>query len=231
MSTIVILDAHPNPASLTTALADSYARGAADAGAAVVRLTLRDLGFDPVLHGGYRGDQPLEPELVRAQELIAEGDHLALFTPLWWGSTPALLKGFLDRTFEAGWAYHYAGSLPKGHLGGRSARLLLTTDSPVWYLGPLQGHPTKKQIVRSTLQFCGFGPVRFSRFGPVRTSTAADRDGWLTRAEEVGSGDARRLASGSRRTKADPFAIREQVRRERAESARGAAPHHDAARV
>ncbi len=220
MSPVLVLDGHPNPASLTAALADSYAAGAEAVGSAVTRLTVRDLDFDPILHGGYRGHQPLEPDLVRAQELIAESAHLALFTPLWWGSTPALLKGFFDRVFEAGWAYHYEGSMPKGHFTGRSARLLLTTDSPVWYLGPLQGHPTKKQIARSTLRFTGFGPVRFSRFGPVRTSSAADRETWLDRAGEIGAGDARGLARGSRRILSDPFAIREQVRTARAREQR-----------
>lgn len=217
MSTVLVLDGHPHADSLTAALADSYAAGAASAGATVTRLTLRDLTFDPVLHAGYRGAQPLEPDLERAQALLDDCDHLAVLTPLWWGSTPALLKGFFDRTLEAGWAYHYQGSMPKGHLGGRSARLVLTTDSPRWYLGPIQGHPTRKQVIRSTLRFCGLGPVRFSRFGPVRTSDARSRERWIASSHDLGRRDGEKAATRMPTTpKQDPYRIREQVRRERA---------------
>lgn len=214
MPTILVLDGHPNPSSLTAAFAQRYARGAEAAGGdlAVTTLALRDLDFDPILHGGYRGTQPLEPDLGHAQRLLADCDHLALFSPLWWGSTPALLKGFFDRTFESKWAYHYEGPIPKGHLGGRSARFLMSTDSPRWYLALLQGQPTKRQVIRSTLRFSGLGPVAFTRFGPIRTSDAADRTGWLDEAQRLGGADARRLL-GRRGTtpKQDPFAIRDEL--------------------
>ena len=191
MSTILVIDAHPNPSSLCAALAARYAEGARAGGAQVSVLALRELQFDPVLHEGYRGDQPLEPDLLRAQRLIEGCDHLALVTPLWWGSVPALLKGFFDRTLQRGWAFRYLDSgNPLGLLAGRSARVLLTTDSPGWYLRWLQGDPTVKQLVRSTLRFCGFKPVRATRFGPVRVSTPQARSGWLQQAADTGAQDA-----------------------------------------
>ena len=194
MSAVLVIDAHPNPGSLCTALAGRYAESARQAGADVTVVALRDLRFDPILHQGYRGEQPLEPDLRRAQGLIESSTHLCLVTPLWWGSVPALLKGFFDRAFQRGWAYRY---LPNGHplglLAGRSARVLLTTDSPGWYLRLLQGDPTVRQLVRSTLRFCGFKPVRVTRFGPVHGSMAPARAGWLDRAAAVGARDAARL--------------------------------------
>ena len=157
MSAVLVIDAHPNPESLCAALARRYADAARQAGASVTLLSLRELAFDLVLHQGYRGQQPLEPDLQRAQRLVEASAHLCLVTPLWWGSVPALLKGFFDRTLQRGWAYRYQDNgNPLGLLAGRSARVLLTTDSPGWYLRLLQGDPTVKQLVRSTLRFCGF---------------------------------------------------------------------------
>ncbi|HOV18163.1 MAG TPA: NAD(P)H-dependent oxidoreductase [Ottowia sp.] len=191
MAAILVIDAHPNADSLCSALARRYVEGARQAGADVQVLTLRELRFDPVLHKGYQGDQPLEPDLQRAQAMILDCEHLCLVTPLWWGSVPALLKGFFDRTLQRGWAFRYLDSgNPLGLLAGRSARVLLTTDSPGWYLRWLQGDPTVKQLVRSTLRFCGFKPVRATRFGPVRVSTPQARSGWLQQAADTGAQDA-----------------------------------------
>ena len=191
MSAVLVIDAHPNPESLCAALARRYADAARQAGASVALLSLRELAFDPVLHQGYRGQQPLEPDLQRAQRLVEASAHLCLVTPLWWGSVPALLKGFFDRTLQRGWAYRYQDNgNPLGLLAGRSARVLLTTDSPGWYLRWVQGDPTVRQLVRSTLRFCGFKPVTVTRFGPVHGSDDAQRAGWLQQAGEVAARDA-----------------------------------------
>ncbi len=193
MSELLIIDGHPNPDSLCAALAARYVQAAQEAGAQVQLLAIRDLAFDPVLHLGYRQRQRLEPDLIQAQAAILACKHLTLVTPVWWGSMPALLKGFLDRTLERGWAFRYAeNGLPQGLLRGRSAHLVVTTDSPLWYLRWIQGDPTVRALVRSTLRFCGFAPVGLTRFGPVHHSTPQVRDRWLAQMSKL-SGEHARL--------------------------------------
>ena len=123
MSHVLVIEAHPDAGRFSSALADAYAAGAARAGATVRRLALRDLRFDPVLRGGFRGAQVLEPDLLGARAAIEEARHVVWVTPVWWGSLPALLKGFIDRTFLPGWAFEQTGAaLPRGLLAGRTAR-------------------------------------------------------------------------------------------------------------
>lgn len=209
--TVLVIDGHPNPSSLTAALADAYTAAATRAGATVERLTLRELTFDPVLHLGLRGSQPLEPDLVRAQELLTTADHVAVLAPVWWGSTPALLKGFFDRTLEAKWAYHYRRlGLPHGHLTGRSARFIMLADSPGFYLALVQGNPTRKQVARTTLKFCGFSPVRVTRFSPVRTASAEKRAAWIRKVGDLATKDAGRCRR-QRKAKTDPFEVRKSL--------------------
>jgi len=196
VSDLLVIDGHPNADSLCAALASAYVQSARQAGADVQLLALRDLRFDPVLHLGYQASQTLEPDLVRAQSAIKAASHLTLVTPVWWGSMPALLKGFLDRTFERGWAFRYGpNGLPQGLLSGRSAHLVITTDSPIWYLRWIQGDPTVRSLVRSTLRFCGFKPVGLTRFGPVHRSSAPQRAQWLQQMALLGSRDARKLGA------------------------------------
>ncbi|MBF4552912.1 NAD(P)H-dependent oxidoreductase [Corynebacterium suicordis] len=221
MPHILIINGHPNPTSFSRYLADAYAQAARGEGVGVEQINLCELDFDPVLHAGYRGTQELEADLVKAQESLAACDHLVVVTPVWWGSTPALLKGFFDRALEAKWAYHYSDKgIPQGHFTGRSARLLMTADSPGWYLRLFQGQPTLRQVVNSTMRFCGFGPVKVSRFSPVRTSNAQKREGWLVEAGRIGVQDAKKLLEAKQagkkagkkvKEKADPFAIRAEL--------------------
>lgn len=198
----LVIDGHPNPDSLTAALARAYADAHPDADL----LTVRDLDIDLVLHRGQRGEQPLEPDLVAAAARIAAADHVVVATPLWWESTPALLKGFLDRVLQAGWAYRYRGNLPQGLLAGRSARVLLTSDSPGWYLTLVRRNAGLRALRRGTLAFVGMRPVRVTRFTSVRTTGAADRAAWLAKVERLAVADARRAAA-ARRAPADPGAL------------------------
>lgn len=187
MSTLVI-DGHPNPDSLCAAIARSYADGHGDA----VVLAVRDLSFDQNLRLGYTRRQELEPDLERAWEQLLAADHVVVVAPIWWGSVPALLKGFFDRLLLPRRAYRTkANGLPEGLLAGRTGRLIVTTDSPWWYL-PLVGDTTVRQVRRTTLAFCGIKPVPVNRLGPVKGSTDERRRGWLDTATRLGRADAAR---------------------------------------
>ena len=193
MTRILVIAAHPQPHSLCAGLADAYADAARQQGAEVEVLRLAELRFDPVLRHGHHGEQPLEEDLQRAQQLLTWCDHLCIATPLWWGAAPALLKGFFDRALLPGFAFKYTkGPFPRRLLSGRSARLLITSDSPAWYLRLFMGDSAVRAITDSTLRFCGFGPVRVSRFGPVRSSTPEKRDQWLRHAAHLARQDHRR---------------------------------------
>lgn len=184
--TALVIDGHPNPDSLTAALARRYAEAHGDA----TVLAVRDLVFDPSLRLGYQGEQQPEPDVVRAQALIEEAHHVVIVAPVWWGSIPAILKGFIDRTFLPGWAFRYRkGGLVTGLLAGRTARVIITTDSPLWYL-QLVGDTTVRHVRGRVLRFSGFSPVTATRLGPVRSSTLAQREAWLEKIAGLATSDA-----------------------------------------
>jgi NAD(P)H dehydrogenase (quinone) len=175
MSTTLVLDAHPNPESLTAAIAQTYASHAADARL----LPLRDLQFDLHMRYGYRGRMPIEPDLAEARAAIRAAEHLVIATPVWWRSTPALLKGFLDRALLPREDYRYSKrGIPEGLLGGRSARVFATSDTPA-LLQPIMPDTRLRSLSRGTLGFCGFSPVRVTRFAPVKTTSPERREDWL----------------------------------------------------
>jgi len=103
----LIVTAHPDPDSLTADLALQL-RDALPPGSVVVA-DLAAEGFDPRFgpadRDAYRGDGDVPADVVREQRRIDAADHLVLVFPVYWWSMPALLKGWIDRVFIAGWAF------------------------------------------------------------------------------------------------------------------------------
>ena len=178
---ILVILGHPSNHSFCAALAGAYLDTARAAGHEVRELRLGQLDFDPILREGYRQVQPLEADLVAAQEAISWAQHLVFAYPIWWGGAPALLKGFVDRVFLPGYAFKYrpGKAFPAQLLTGRTAQLLVTMDTPPWYFRWVYRMPGIHQLRKTTLEFCGFKPVRVTTFGPILHSTDAQRTRWL----------------------------------------------------
>ena len=177
---VLILDGHPDEQRLVSNLLDHYAVSLGP-DATVQHITVRDLAFDPNLRRGYGADQAWEPDLERVGAALDGCDHLVVGFPLWWGGEPMLLKGLLDRILLPGFAFRYHRNNPFWDrlLAGRSADVLVTMDTPPWYLRAIYGDPVSRRWRRQVLGFCGFRPIRFLQFGPTRRGEAAKRiGGW-----------------------------------------------------
>ncbi len=185
---ILVLDGHPNDESFCRALGEAYERGALKSGAEVRRTVLAHLAFDPILHQGFQKRMDLEPDLLKAQQDILWADHLVVIHPVWWGTYPALLKGFFDRAFLPGFAFRYRPNSPWWDklLTGRSGHIIYTVDQPLWYLRFVNGRPSELSLKRMILGFCGIAPIRATGITPIRDSTEAFRTKWIAKIEESG---------------------------------------------
>lgn len=190
---LLIVLGHPSGESFCAAIADAYGTSAASAGAEVRQLRLGEIAFDPILHEGYRSRQTLEPDLEAARAAITWAEHVVFVYPIWWGSVPALLKGFLDRVFLPGFAFAYREGrpLPDKLLKGRSGRLIVTMDTPGWFNWLAYGAPGHRMMTRTVLKFCGISPVRRSVFAPVRGSSDKARAAFLDKVRAAGARDAK----------------------------------------
>lgn len=186
---ILIINGHPKEESYNDAIVDAYAKGAANTTASVEVLKLRDLKFNLSLENAYAKEVDLEEDLQRAIEKIKWSDHMVWVHPLWWSGYPALMKGFIDRTFLPGVTYKYEGKslFPTQLLKGKTARIICTADSPSWYNTLFLGAPATKQLKKNTLEFCGVKPVRSNFIGPIRNSTPAFREKWLKKITDLGT--------------------------------------------
>ncbi|MCW5745404.1 MAG: NAD(P)H-dependent oxidoreductase [Alphaproteobacteria bacterium] len=188
MARIAIIVGHARRDTFCETLAGAYKRGAEAGGHTADLFVLSRMSFDPILHEGFSKEQKLEPDLQAAQDAIGRADHLVLVFPLWMGTLPAILKGFIERVFQPGFAMDRAesdtGYTPR--LKGKSARIIMTMGMPAlvyrWWYG---GHALK-MLKRNILHFVGIAPVRTSVFGMVATVSDAMRKHWIDKVEAMG---------------------------------------------
>ncbi len=180
---IYLLLAHPDGDSFNGHIAEAYCTAAEAHGHTVRFQHLGSMQFDPILWKGYKVVQELEPDLKQAQENILWCEHWVIVYPIWWGSVPALFKGFLDRTLYSGFAYKYHKNDPLWDklLKGRTAHLITTSDAPAWWIWWRYRNSDLHAVKRATLEFCGIEPVKVTRISRVRYKTSIERQDSIAR--------------------------------------------------
>ena len=186
---ITIIQGHPDNdrPHLCHALANAYRAGAEASGHEVRTISVAEAQF-PLIHSKEDFEDGPRPDCVQeAQSMIRTSDHLLLVYPLWLGTMPALLKGFLEQVFRYDFAFEPAG---KGRfhkkLKGRSARVLITMGMPAVAYRYYFGAHSLRSLERNILKFAVISPVRSSLFGRVDDASATTRKRWLQQVERLG---------------------------------------------
>lgn len=152
MSNVLIVHAHPEPKSLTSALKDIAVEKLSARGHTVKVSDLYAMGWKAVAdeddftepHNPDRlmyiaesrdafaaGTQ--SPDIAAEQEKLLWADAVLLSFPLWWFGMPAILKGWFDRVFAYGFAYgvgvhggeRWGDRYGEGTLMGRRAMVIV----------------------------------------------------------------------------------------------------------
>lgn len=121
----LIVVSHPDPQSLTHAVAHSFAEGVKESGHHTTELA--DIAaegfqaaFNPADRAAFLLHASAQPDVLREQERIDRSDALVVVYPVYWWSFPGQLKGWIDRVFSNGWAY---AETPEGAIEKRLGRL------------------------------------------------------------------------------------------------------------
>ncbi len=154
---------HPNADSFSAALLERFVAGAEAAGHTVEVADLYREGFDPVMN--LRDLQQFDnvampPEILAEQARVENADALCLVFPLWWWGMPAMLKGWLDRVWSAGWAYRWERDPQGSLLAPRPCTLLVSAGASSAMMAQ-QGYDKKIELLwrRGVLDYCGVEPV------------------------------------------------------------------------
>ena len=188
MKKIALIVGHPDTESFNFALANAYKTGAVKSGAEIREIIINELDFDPNLKYGYRKRTELEPDLLKSQETLKWADHIVWVYPVWWGSVPAIMKGFLDRVLLPGFAFKKReGSVWwDKYFTGKTSRLICTMDQPTWFYRLVNRAPSHHAMKKLTMNFIGVKSVKITAIGPLRLSKDEFRNRWIEKIHRLG---------------------------------------------
>ncbi|KJZ50661.1 NAD(P)H-dependent oxidoreductase [Pseudomonas fluorescens] len=176
---VLIVHAHPEPQSFTAALRDQAVATLEAQGHEVQVSDLYKMNWNPVASDAdfsNREDpeylvyaleqrlgvksQSLAPDIQAELDKLLWADLLILNFPIFWFSTPAMLKGWIDRVLVSGICYGGKRFYDQGGLAGKKALVTVTLGGREHMFGDGAIHgPLEdmlRPILRGTLAYVGF---------------------------------------------------------------------------
>jgi len=188
---ISIILAHPNPGSFNHAIAARAADTLRRNGHAVVLHDLCEERFDPLLPAAELSPHAaLDSALAQHCQEIANAEGIIIVHPNWWGTPPAILKGWIDRVLRPEVAYRFVAGdggegVPVGLLKARVAIVFNTANTPLDRERQVFGDPLENFWKKCVFEFCGVRRFRRRTFSVVITSTLAQRQAWLAEVQTI----------------------------------------------
>lgn len=176
---ILIVHAHPEPLSFTTALKDQAITEFENQGHQVDVSDLYAMNFNPVVshkdftelgnadYLNYALEQRhaskqrlLAPDIQAEVDKVLKADLLIFSFPMFWTSVPAILKGWIDRVFVSGIFYGGKRFYNHGGMTGKKAMLVFTLGGRDHMFGENAIHCAIEDLLlpiqRGTLAYAGF---------------------------------------------------------------------------
>ncbi len=154
----LIVYAHPKTGGYCEAILEETKAVLAAKNLPTEIIDLYALNYNPVLleeEHYTAGKKAISQQTSSFQEMIRKADTLIFIYPLWWGTMPAILKGFFDRTFVSGFGFEYNRGMPVCLLKGKKAIVMFTSAVPAAYSIIFGCNRPKKLIAKDILGFCG----------------------------------------------------------------------------
>jgi NAD(P)H dehydrogenase (quinone) len=167
----LIIVAHPRAKSFNHAVVEAYTAALTERRHRVACRDLYAMGFNPILSArdmaALARGKPAR-DVRTEQDAIRAADVITLISPLWWSGFPAMLKGYLDRVFSAGFAYVAKGNELRPGLAGKKGAIITTSQASVEELkssGTLRA--VKAVCHEGFMEFCGIELVGHLYLGGI----------------------------------------------------------------
>lgn len=175
-----VIIGHPRDRSFTKLMARTYIDAVHARGHETVVRDLYAMDFDPRLRAdelpGRKDAAPL-PEVLIERTFLKDADVFAFFYPIWFGSPPAMIKGYIERIFGVGFGYESiksGGTRPL--LGGRKMISFTSTGSEnTWMVASGSWEAVRKIFNHRLETACGLESIEHVNFGGVDADMNAER--------------------------------------------------------
>jgi NAD(P)H dehydrogenase (quinone) len=185
---VLVIRAHPLDESFNAAILAAALSGLHAAGHTTTLIDLEKDDFDPRLRADerrrYHDHQFIPPELARYVELIRSHDAMVFVFPTWCFGVPAILKGFFDRVFRPGVAFHIDGAVVTPLFTHIKKVAGISTYGRARWMAIGMGDPPRKQITKYVSWFCArHCSTEYLAHYHMNASTDATRAAFLAKVE------------------------------------------------
>ena len=187
---VLVIYAHPLADSFAAALHRTVVAALSAAGHEVDDCDLYGEGFDPVMTAPERGAHNTpNPDLSAVESHVARlraAEAVVLCFPVWWYGMPAILKGYFDRVWVNGVAFHLRddGRMEPGLLGIKKLGVVCTYGAPWWLIKLVLRDPVRAVIHTGIRGLCTrHAKTRFLALYSIESKTPADTARFLAKVE------------------------------------------------
>lgn len=187
---VLVIYAHPLADSFAGALHRAVVAALTRAGHEVDDCDLYAIGFDPVMKPAERrAHNTTNPDLSAVEhhvERLRAAEGLVLCFPVWWYGMPAILKGYFDRVWINGVAFHLhtQGKIEPGLHRLKQLWVVSTYGAPWWLIKLVLRDPVRGVIHTGIRALCTrHVKSRFFALYGIEGKTSVDTARFLAKVE------------------------------------------------
>jgi len=185
---ILVLFAHPLTDSFAAALHRAVVEALTQAGHEVDDCDLYATSFDPVMKPAERrAHNTPNPDLSAVEhhvERLRAADAVVLCFPVWWYGMPAILKGYFDRVWVNGVAFHLhaGGKIEPGLHRLKKLGVVATYGAPWWLIKLVLRDPVRAVIHTGIRGLCTrHVKTRFFALYSIEAKRSAETERFLAK--------------------------------------------------
>ncbi len=195
MKTLIIYN-HPHEGSFCSAIRDAVISGLDIGGHEYKVINLDKDGFDPVMRekdlkafveGGR--DSKMWPEgvdslVMNYVQKMQWAERIVMIFPIWWMSTPAMTKGFIDKVIFPGMVYKMeSGKLVSMLSKLKQVVIISTMNTPAAIYESNFGNSLEGSLIKGTFNQIGIHDIRWISLNMVKQVGDEKRWVWLDEIE------------------------------------------------
>lgn len=177
---ITIVYGHPYDRSFNAAIRETVIDTLRKAHAAYTLIDLYADGFDPAVRAPelalYSQGRTCDALAQRYVEILGRTERIIYIYPVWWGTEPAIVKGFHDKVLlkDFSWVYSPEGRLlPKLHI--RQTTIFTTSEAPTECFSAYFADYLPAHVFAAV----GMDNVSWHNFGGITHATSEERAAFL----------------------------------------------------
>lgn len=195
MKTLIVYN-HPHEGSFCSAIREAVENGLKTGGHEYKVIDLDKDGFDPVMRSkdlkafvaagkiGEEGLEDVDPLVLRYMKMMRWAEHIVMIFPIWWMTTPAMTKGFIDKVIFPGIVYKMeSGKLVSMLSSLKQVTIITTMNTPSEVYHDMFGNSLEGSLIKGTFNQIGIHDIRWISLNMVKQCGDEKRWVWLDEIE------------------------------------------------